>query len=104
VNQLQRRGLHDDTLETTYGVGVWSHVLRKPHAGDDLHRRPEIPGSALDSVKIPELDEVNGQAPGEEAMRDSQLTLTSQRLKTPRAAAIAGIVFAVLFNTSLVLI
>ena len=37
-------------------------------------------------------------------MRDSQLTLTSQRLKTPRAAAIAGIVFGVLFSTSLVLI
>ena len=37
-------------------------------------------------------------------MPDEQLTLTHQRLKTPRAAALAGIVFAVLFSSSVVLI
>jgi hypothetical protein len=40
----------------------------------------------------------------EEGMPDGQLTLTSQKLKTPRAAAIAGILFAVLFASSVVLI
>jgi hypothetical protein len=38
----------------------------------------------------------------EEGMPDGQLTLTSQKLKTPRAAAIAGIVVAVLFVSSIV--
>ena len=33
-----------------------------------------------------------------------QVTLTRQALKTPRAAAVAGIIFAVLFTTSIVLI
>jgi hypothetical protein len=37
-------------------------------------------------------------------MSDGQLTLSSQTLKTPRAAAIAGIIFAVLFSSSVVLI
>jgi hypothetical protein len=37
-------------------------------------------------------------------MLDGQLTLTSQKLKTPRAAALAGILFAVLFSGSVVLI
>jgi hypothetical protein len=37
-------------------------------------------------------------------MPDGQLTLTSQKLKTPRAAAIAGILFALLFTISVVLI
>jgi hypothetical protein len=37
-------------------------------------------------------------------MADGQLTLTSQKLKTPRAAALAGILFAMLFSGSLVLI
>jgi hypothetical protein len=41
---------------------------------------------------------------GEEAMPEAQLTLTSQKLKTPHAAAIAGILFAVLFCSSVVLI
>jgi hypothetical protein len=40
----------------------------------------------------------------EEAMTDGQLTLTSQKLKTPRAAAVAGILFAMLFSISIVLI
>jgi hypothetical protein len=35
---------------------------------------------------------------------NQQITLTRQALKTPRAAAVAGIIFAVLFTTSLVLI
>ncbi len=35
---------------------------------------------------------------------NQQVTLTRQALKTPRAAAVAGIVFAVLFTTSIVLI
>jgi hypothetical protein len=35
---------------------------------------------------------------------DGQYTLTSQKLKTPRAAAIAGILFALLFSSSVVLI
>jgi hypothetical protein len=35
---------------------------------------------------------------------DRQHTLMSQKLKTPRAAAVAGILFAVLFSTSVVLI
>jgi hypothetical protein len=34
-------------------------------------------------------------------MTDGQLTLTSQKLKTPRAAAIAGIPFAVLFGSTI---
>jgi hypothetical protein len=33
-----------------------------------------------------------------------QVALTRQALKTPRAAAVAGIIFAVLFTTSMVLI
>jgi hypothetical protein len=37
-------------------------------------------------------------------MTDGQLTLTGQKLKTPRAAAIAGIPFAVLFSSSSMLI
>jgi len=37
-------------------------------------------------------------------MKQQQVTLTRQALKTPRAAAVAGIVFAVLFTTSIVLI
>ena len=37
-------------------------------------------------------------------MTDGQLTLTSQKLWTPRAAAIAGILFAVLFISSIVFI
>lgn len=37
-------------------------------------------------------------------MPDGQLTLTHQKLKTPRAAALAGIFFAVLFSSSVVLI
>jgi hypothetical protein len=40
----------------------------------------------------------------EDAMPDGPLTLTHQRLKTPRAAALAGILFAVLFSSSMVLI
>jgi hypothetical protein len=39
-----------------------------------------------------------------EAMIYGQLTFTSQKLKTPRAAALAGILFAVLFSSSVVLI
>jgi hypothetical protein len=35
---------------------------------------------------------------------NQQVTLTRQALKTPRAAAVAGIIFAVLFTTSIVLI
>jgi hypothetical protein len=37
-------------------------------------------------------------------MPDGQHTLTSQKLKTPRAAALAGIIFAVLLTSSIVLI
>src|SRR5262249_20478048 len=37
-------------------------------------------------------------------MPDSSISLTTQRLKTPRAAALAGILFAVLFTSSYVLI
>ena len=37
-------------------------------------------------------------------MPDSSINLTTQRLKTPRAAALAGILFAVLFTSSYVLI
>ncbi|TME09500.1 MAG: hypothetical protein E6I80_07750 [Chloroflexi bacterium] len=37
-------------------------------------------------------------------MKQQQVTLTRQALKTPRAAAVAGIIFAVLFTTSIVLI
>ena len=37
-------------------------------------------------------------------MPDGQLTLTPQQLKTPRAAALAVILFAVLFGSSVVLI
>jgi hypothetical protein len=37
-------------------------------------------------------------------MPDEKLNLTTQRLKTPRAAALAGILFAVLFTSSYVLI
>ena len=37
-------------------------------------------------------------------MGDGQLTLISQKLKTPRTAAIAGILFAVLFISSIVLV
>jgi hypothetical protein len=40
----------------------------------------------------------------EEIMPDGQLTITRLKLKTPRAAAIAGILFAVLFASSVVLI
>ena len=35
----------------------------------------------------------------EEAMSDEPLTLTQQKLKTPRAAALAGVLFAVLFSS-----
>jgi len=38
------------------------------------------------------------------AMSRDTLELTDRRLKTPRAAAIAGILFAVLFSTSMILI
>ncbi len=34
---------------------------------------------------------------------NQQITLTRQAIKTPRAAAVAGIIFAVLFTTSIVL-
>ena len=37
-------------------------------------------------------------------MPDGQLNLTNQKLKTPRAAALAGILFTVLFSSSVVLI
>ena len=37
-------------------------------------------------------------------MPDEPLTLTQQKLKTPRAAALAGVLFAVLFSSSVVLI
>ena len=37
-------------------------------------------------------------------MTDGQLNLTHQKLKTPRAAALAGILFTVLFSSSFVLI
>src|SRR5215475_331413 len=37
-------------------------------------------------------------------MAEEQLNLTNQKLKTPRAAALAGILFALLFSSSLVLI
>jgi hypothetical protein len=37
-------------------------------------------------------------------MPDVQLTLTNQKLRTPRAAALAGILFTVLFSSTLVLI
>jgi hypothetical protein len=37
-------------------------------------------------------------------MPDGQLNLTHQKLKTPRAAALAGILFTVLFTSSVVLI
>jgi hypothetical protein len=37
-------------------------------------------------------------------MPDSSINLTTQRLKTPRAAALAGILFTVLFTSSYVLI
>jgi hypothetical protein len=37
-------------------------------------------------------------------MPDEQLNLTHQKLKTPRAAALAGILFTVLFSSSVVLI
>lgn len=37
-------------------------------------------------------------------MPDEQLNLTQQRLKTPRAAALAGILFTALFSSSVVLI
>jgi hypothetical protein len=37
-------------------------------------------------------------------MPDVQLNLTNQRLKTPRAAALAGILFTVLFTSTVVLI
>jgi hypothetical protein len=40
----------------------------------------------------------------EETVPDGQYTLTSHKLKTPRAAAIAGLLFAVLFSSSVVLI
>jgi hypothetical protein len=33
-----------------------------------------------------------------------QVTLTRQAIRTPRAAAVAGIIFSVLFTTSMVLI
>ncbi len=35
---------------------------------------------------------------------NQQVTLTRQELRTPRAAAVAGILFAVLFTTNMVLI
>jgi len=37
-------------------------------------------------------------------MTDTQVSLTRQALKTPRSAAIAGIIFAVLYGTSMVLL
>ena len=37
-------------------------------------------------------------------MPDGQLNLTNQKLKTPRAAALAGILFAVLFTSTVVLL
>jgi hypothetical protein len=37
-------------------------------------------------------------------MANEQITLTRRVLRTPRAAAIAGILFAVLFSTSVTLI
>ena len=37
-------------------------------------------------------------------MPDGQLNLTTQKLKTPRAAALAGIVFAALFSSTVVLL
>src|ERR1700693_5009847 len=40
----------------------------------------------------------------EEQVMNQRVTLTRQALKTPRAAAVAGIIFAVLFTTSVVLI
>ena len=36
-------------------------------------------------------------------MTETQVTLTRQALKTPRSAAIAGIIFAVLYGASMVL-
>ena len=46
-----------------------------------------------------------GQAPsGEKALLDGQLNLTHQKLKTPRAAALAGILFTVLFTSTVVLL
>ena len=35
---------------------------------------------------------------------NQQVTLTRQAVRTPRAAAVAGIIFSVLFTTSMVLI
>jgi hypothetical protein len=40
----------------------------------------------------------------EEVMANGQRTFTSKELKTPRAAAVAGIVFTALFSTSIALI
>ncbi len=37
-------------------------------------------------------------------MTETQVTLTRQALKTPRSAAIAGIIFAILYGTSMVLL
>jgi hypothetical protein len=37
-------------------------------------------------------------------MTETQISLTRQALKTPRSAAIAGIIFAVLYGASMVLL
>jgi hypothetical protein len=41
---------------------------------------------------------------GSEETMQHQVTLTRQAVRTPRAAAVAGIIFSVLFTTSMVLI
>jgi ABC-type sugar transport system permease subunit len=49
---------------------------------------------------------LSGLGPGhnqEEQIMNQRVTLTRQALKTPRAAAVAGIIFAVLLTISIVL-
>ena len=58
-------------------------------------------GDAVNNYNLSGLRPWHNQ---EEQIMNQRVTLTRQALKTPRAAAVAGIIFAVLFTISIVLI
>src|SRR2546430_7262626 len=58
-------------------------------------------GDAVNNYNLSGLGPWHNQ---EEQVMNQRVTLTRQALKTPRAAAVAGIIFAVLFTISLVLL
>src|SRR5436189_5675747 len=57
-------------------------------------------GDAVNNYNLSGLRPWHNQ---EEQVMNQRVTLTRQALKTPRAAAVAGIIFAVLFTISIVL-